>query len=113
MNDMKNKLGCSKLAAFFILTIGVALCLIALPVIDHAQSPARGSSASASLPLDQPQLLPGPRPSAATIQQWKDRKFGMFIHFGLYSEFGGMYQGKKIDNCTSPASRRGCNTHAF
>jgi hypothetical protein len=76
----------------------VALCLMALPVIDHAQSSTRGSSASASLPLDQPQLLPGPRPSAAAIQQWKDRKFGMFIHFGLYSEFGGMYQGKKIDN---------------
>jgi alpha-L-fucosidase len=77
---------------------GVALCLMALPAIDHAQSSARGSSPSASLPLDQPQLLPGPRPSAAAIQQWKDRKFGMFIHFGLYSEFGGMYQGKQIDN---------------
>jgi len=37
------------------------------------------------------------RPSAATIQQWQARKFGMFIHFGLYSELGGVWKGQKID----------------
>src|SRR4051812_39963996 len=38
------------------------------------------------------------RPSEATVEQWRDRKFGMFIHFGLYSLAGGMWNGKKIDN---------------
>lgn len=29
-------------------------------------------------------------------QQWLDRKFSMFIHFGLYSVYGGVYEGKPI-----------------
>lgn len=33
------------------------------------------------------------RPSPATIKQWQDRKFGLFIHFGLYSELGGIWKG--------------------
>ena len=37
------------------------------------------------------------RPSAATIQQWQSRKFGLFIHFGLYSELGGIWRGQNID----------------
>lgn len=49
-------------------------------------------------PLDSPQPLPGPRPSAATIRSWQARKFGMFIHFGLYSKLGGVWKGKDIDN---------------
>ena len=49
-------------------------------------------------PLDQPQPLPGAGPGAATIQAWQDRKFGMFIHFGLYSIAGGMWRGKRVDN---------------
>ncbi len=38
------------------------------------------------------------RPSPATIEQWRDRKFGMFIHFGLYSLAGGLWNGRRIDN---------------
>lgn len=49
-------------------------------------------------PLDQPQPPPGPGPDAATIKAWQDRKFGMFIHFGLYSIAGGMWNGKRVDN---------------
>ncbi|HUB88735.1 MAG TPA: alpha-L-fucosidase [Dyella sp.] len=49
-------------------------------------------------PLDQPQPPPGPGPSAETIKAWQDRKFGMFIHFGLYSVAGGMWNGKRVDN---------------
>lgn len=49
-------------------------------------------------PLDQPQPRPGPRPSRATIRAWQARKFGMFIHFGLYSMLGGRWHGKRVDN---------------
>ena len=49
-------------------------------------------------PLDRPQPLSQPRPSQTDVQAWGDRKFGMFIHFGLYSQLGGMWQGQKIDN---------------
>lgn len=50
------------------------------------------------LSADQPLPLGSPRPSAATVQAWKDRKFGMFIHFGLFSVSGGMWNGKRVDN---------------
>jgi len=49
-------------------------------------------------PLDRPHPLSQPRPTVADVQQWGDRKFGMFIHFGLYSTLGGVWQGKQIDN---------------
>jgi len=36
-----------------------------------------------------------PRPNAATINQWQSRKYGMFIHFGLFSTLGGVWNGKQ------------------
>ena len=58
---------------------------------------ATAAPAMPAAPLDQPLPLDGPRPDAATVQMWKDRKFGLFIHFGLYSIAGGMWNGKRID----------------
>ena len=63
-----------------------------------AQSLWAATPAAAVRPLDQPQLPAGSGPSADTISQWQDRKFGMFIHFGLYSLAGGMWNGKRVDN---------------
>ena len=40
-------------------------------------------------------------PSAARperMQWWREAKFGMFIHWGLYSQLAGSYDGKEIDN---------------
>jgi len=36
------------------------------------------------------------RPSPATIQRWQDRKFGMFIHWGLYSIPAGVWNGQRV-----------------
>ncbi|QOY88609.1 alpha-L-fucosidase [Paludibaculum fermentans] len=36
------------------------------------------------------------RPSAQAVQQWQDRKFGLFIHWGLYAIPGGIWQGKPV-----------------
>lgn len=30
-------------------------------------------------------------------QRWIDQKFSMFIHFGLYSVYGGVYEGKPVE----------------
>src|SRR6185437_7410185 len=35
------------------------------------------------------------RPSPATVREWQSRKYGMFIHFGLYSMLGGIWNGKQ------------------
>ena len=47
----------------------------------------------------QPAAVPAPRrPSPATIREWQSRKFGLFIHFGLYSELGGVWKGERIQD---------------
>lgn len=79
--------------------IALFLLLATRPKFSVAQASAHDSKhLSGALPQDQPRPLPGPRPTQATIEQWKDRKFGMFIHFGLYSTLGGIWDGKQIDN---------------
>src|ERR1700757_4687206 len=78
----------------------IALWLIAL-IACCSQSPfavSADTSREIRRPLDQPQSLSSQGPSAATINAWQDRKFGMFIHFGLYSIAGGMWNGKRVDN---------------
>lgn len=33
---------------------------------------------------------------SATVKNWKDNRLAMMIHFGLYSQFGGVYKGQNI-----------------
>jgi alpha-L-fucosidase len=40
-------------------------------------------------------LAQAQRPTPATIHEWQSRKYGMFIHFGLFSELGGVWRGKE------------------
>lgn len=61
----------------------------------HAQ--ASNATAATRRPLDEPQPPSGAGPSSATIDAWQDRKFGMFIHFGLYSLAGGVWDGHRVD----------------
>ncbi|MEG2163967.1 MAG: alpha-L-fucosidase [Bacteroidales bacterium] len=35
----------------------------------------------------------------ARMKWWRDGKFGMFIHYGLYSGLGGEFQGKTYEGC--------------
>jgi alpha-L-fucosidase len=85
-----------KQAALWLLTgaMGWAQSIAA----ESLPSPAVEAPIAARRPLDQPQLPPGSGPSAETIKAWQDRKFGMFIHFGLYSLAGGMWNGQRVDN---------------
>jgi alpha-L-fucosidase len=88
------KVGTGKRTLFW-LVMGMA----GAPCLYGASSMAAANGAQVTQrPLDQPQPPPGPGPSAQTIHAWQDRKFGMFIHFGLYSVAGGMWNGKRVDN---------------
>ena len=63
----------------FLLAIGVACALIA----PHAQSPAR------------PAAPAPPRPGPdRRMEWWRDARFGMFIHFGLYAVPAGEWNGR-------------------
>lgn len=69
----------------------IARAALALAVLLPAVLPAAPAAVA-----DQALPLGGPRPSAATVQAWQARKFGLFIHFGLYSQLGGVWNGKRI-----------------
>ncbi|MBQ4161137.1 MAG: alpha-L-fucosidase [Clostridia bacterium] len=34
------------------------------------------------------------------LSWWREARFGMFIHWGLYSAYGGEYEGRMIDGCS-------------
>ena len=80
------------------LFITLSVCAAILASLSSPCLAQEKFSTSASGPLDKPQPLSQPRPSESTVKQWSDRKFGMFIHFGLYSQLGGMWHGQKIDD---------------
>jgi alpha-L-fucosidase len=37
-----------------------------------------------------------PQADSSALKEWKDQKYSMFIHFGLYSHLGGVWDGKPI-----------------
>ncbi|HEY8934931.1 MAG TPA: alpha-L-fucosidase [Cyclobacteriaceae bacterium] len=36
------------------------------------------------------------QPNETKVQQWKDLKYSMFIHYGIYSVLGGVWDGKPV-----------------
>ncbi len=38
------------------------------------------------------------RPSMQTVSNWQQRRFGLFIHWGIYSMLGGVWQGQRVDD---------------
>ncbi len=40
----------------------------------------------------------GAETNTARLAEWREAKFGMFIHWGLYAALAGSYNGKEIDN---------------
>lgn len=73
-------------------SLAVAVGLFALLRVSPSVCQDNGPGSTRPMPLSQP------RPDAAAVTAWKAGRFGMFIHFGLYSELGGVWKGTKIDN---------------
>lgn len=69
-------------------TLAIALTTALFSASGVAQ---HGTDETRPMPVSQP------RPSAQTVAAWKARRFGMFIHFGLYSELGGVWRGTQMD----------------
>lgn len=77
--------------------LAAALGVIGVPWLAPLTAALAREPQAAQRPLDAPQPPAGPGPSVATVEAWQDRKFGMFIHFGLYSLAGGMWDGRRVD----------------
>jgi len=55
------------------------------------------ASATAPLTADPPPFVPytPPPQKAAALEAWRQASFGLFLHFGVYSTFGGEYEGRR------------------
>ncbi|MBN1588676.1 MAG: alpha-L-fucosidase [Pirellulales bacterium] len=64
----------------------VALCLVATGT----------SRAADKAPAKKKAFAPSEEAQKANMEWWRDARFGMFIHWGVYSVPAGTYHGKKI-----------------
>src|SRR5690349_11981770 len=67
------------------------ICILSAP------SPAPAGSANGPLSAEPPPFVPytPPPEKAAALAAWRQASFGLFLHFGVYSTFGGEYEGKR------------------
>jgi alpha-L-fucosidase len=65
----------------------------------QVQGAASAGKDAASLPLtaDGPAFVPytPPPQKAKALAAWREASFGLFLHFGVYSTFGGEFEGKR------------------
>lgn len=54
---------------------------VAAPVPDHARTSSAAPRGAGHL---------------AALRRWNDAKFGLFLHWGVYSVYGGTYQGREL-----------------
>ncbi len=59
---------------------------------------AQAASAAATPAADAPSFYPGETPAQrdARLKWWREARFGLFIHWGLYAVPAGTWQGKQI-----------------
>jgi len=54
-------------------------------------------SAETAAPVpDNPHGSTGGRPRTGAVARWQEAKFGLFLHWGVYSVYGGAYRGKEL-----------------
>ena len=64
------------------------------PTYLKQDKPAESASAAAEIPDNLPRETEEQR--NARMAWWRDARFGMFIHWGVYARLGGIYDGKEI-----------------
>src|SRR4051812_27295367 len=83
--------------AFLLATLvagGLAAGVAANP--EASRDPVAGlapPAPSADPPAFQPYVPPPQK--AAALARWREASFGLFLHFGVYSTFGGEYEGRR------------------
>lgn len=70
-------------------------------VLPGCSSKAKPGQAAAGAPTNQPvqsiEQTESPAERDARMAWWRDARFGMFIHWGLYAELAGVYKGKHVE----------------
>lgn len=78
----------------------VALVLMVLAVgcgpNKASQTPAKSEAAQSEPPVKAIQQTETPQERDVRMSWWRHDRFGMFIHWGLYAELAGTYDGKRV-----------------
>lgn len=83
------------LAAFLLVLAGVDVCVAQAPAV----MPVADSAALAVQDVDSaPHQGETKAQRDARLEWWRQGKFGMFVHWGIYSTTGGLYNGQKLPN---------------
>ena len=77
----------------------LACALLAAPLSGpaSAQTPAAAAPAIQTLPSPDPHATETKAQRDVRMKWWREAKFGMFIHWGLYAVPAGRYEGKPVD----------------
>jgi alpha-L-fucosidase len=81
---------------FGVWTTGLALTIISLCHAAAAEPGASGPAAKSSEPVVAAWQREFGATHAARMQWWRAARFGMFIHWGVYSVPAGMWNGEKV-----------------
>jgi len=76
--------------------LAILVLLIAIPVLAHAQLEGDHIATSAAHPVLAIQDTETRAQRDARMQWWREARFGMFIHWGLYSIPAGVWNGKQV-----------------
>lgn len=78
--------------------VAALVCAGCSPANDAKSSevPAK-AKAAAELTVEPLAFAPytQPKEKAAALARWREASFGLFLHFGVYSTFGGEYEGRR------------------
>jgi len=85
------------LTSFLLLNVGinVSLAQVETKVMPKADSPVTTAVQQADTAPHQAETK---AERDARLDWWRKGKFGMFVHWGIYSTTGGLYNGKKLTN---------------
>lgn len=68
-------------------TAGILLCLATTSFCEEGGQTA---------PIPDNKLAATGGKNRAAVSRWQDAKFGLFMHWGVYSVYGGTYKGKDL-----------------
>jgi alpha-L-fucosidase len=92
-----------------VITAAMAVVAFGLSGPVMAEAPSSQASVSHIPALDSPQMQwwrDSMKSHDQRMQWWRKARFGMFIHWGVYSELGGAWQGKNVDGYAEHIMRK-------
>ena len=91
-----------------LLFVGIAILLMNASCLVSAQEPVQDSVQDSAVTKANSQEVESQADRDARMAWWKEARFGMFVHWGVYSVVGGQYKGQDLPNSAewmTPAGR--------